>query len=252
MFQAIRRRIHVSPATAIATLALVFAMTGGAYAAKHYLITSTKQISPKVLKALKGKAGANGAQGPAGAAGAAGPQGPGGAAGAKGETGAPGGKGGQGEKGDPGTTGFTKTLPKGETLKGDWGLTQTVSESGFGGIVVSSVSFGIPLAEAPVPNYIRVNEGQGQSKEKLPAGCTGNVQNPGAKKGNLCVFAQTETDTETEIGSLIFPKICSYANVGVCALEPPSGADRYGFGIVTLAHEKGFVNVTGTWAVTAE
>jgi hypothetical protein len=28
------------------TIALVFAMSGGAYAANHFLITSTKQISP--------------------------------------------------------------------------------------------------------------------------------------------------------------------------------------------------------------
>src|SRR5437763_16587897 len=62
-----------SPAMAVALFALFFAMGGGAYAAKHYLITSTKQISPKVLKALKGKAGkpgAAGATGPAGPAGA--------------------------------------------------------------------------------------------------------------------------------------------------------------------------------------
>ena len=63
-----------------ATLALFFAMSGGALAAKHYLLNSTKQINPKVLKALKGKtatAGAPGATGPAGATGAA----PGGRAG---------------------------------------------------------------------------------------------------------------------------------------------------------------------------
>jgi hypothetical protein len=34
------------------SLALVFAMTGGAYAARKIIITSTKQISPKVLKKL--------------------------------------------------------------------------------------------------------------------------------------------------------------------------------------------------------
>jgi hypothetical protein len=86
-------------ANVVATLALVFAMAGGAAAATHYLITSTKQISPKVLKELK-KPGERGATGPAGAAGPAGPTG---AAGANGTNGAPGteGKtGAQGEKGD--------------------------------------------------------------------------------------------------------------------------------------------------------
>ena len=88
MFNAIRTRINAT--TVLAVLALVFAMTGGAYAAKKYLITSTKQISPSVLKALQGKAGAAGAPGVAGAQGAQGPGGPAGTAGSaggKGETG---------------------------------------------------------------------------------------------------------------------------------------------------------------------
>jgi hypothetical protein len=55
---------------------LVFAMSGGALAATHYVITSKKQISPKVLKTLKGKPGSRGPAGPAGAAGAAGAAGP--------------------------------------------------------------------------------------------------------------------------------------------------------------------------------
>jgi cytoskeletal protein RodZ len=45
-----RRRLNYANVTA--TLALFFAMSGGALAAKHYLINSTKQINPKVLKAL--------------------------------------------------------------------------------------------------------------------------------------------------------------------------------------------------------
>ncbi len=65
-------------ANVTATLALVFSMTGGAMAAHHYLISSTKQISPKVVNALKGKTGKTG---PAGALGAQGPQGAQGAAG---------------------------------------------------------------------------------------------------------------------------------------------------------------------------
>lgn len=75
-------RRHLSYANVAATLALVFAMSGGALAAKHYLINSTNQINPKVLKKLKGRAGTTGAVGKTGATGATGatgttgPQGP--------------------------------------------------------------------------------------------------------------------------------------------------------------------------------
>ncbi len=85
-------------ANVVATLALVFAMAGGAAAASHYLITSSKQISPKVLKELK-KPGATGATGPAGAHGETGPAGP---AGANGTNGAPGTEGKQGAQGPEG------------------------------------------------------------------------------------------------------------------------------------------------------
>jgi hypothetical protein len=77
----LRRRLSYANITA--TLALLFAMSGGALAATHYVITSTKQISPKVRKELKGAQGAKGPAGPAGpagAAGAAGSQGPAGTA----------------------------------------------------------------------------------------------------------------------------------------------------------------------------
>jgi hypothetical protein len=256
MFSTIRKRLHVSPATAIATLALVFAMSGGAFAASKYLITSTKQINPKVLKALKGKAGANGAQGLAGAAGPAGPQGPGGAAGAKGEAGAPGAKGengAPGAKGENGTTGFTKTLPSKETLKGDWAVVENVPGGGLEGIVISSVSFGIPVAneagDPPVPNYIKVGG-------TVPTGCAGGTaEAPGAKPGNLCVFAKEEENTESAIGSFKFPTICALGRVGACGLDGPTenpSADPSGFGVETVAHEKGLVRIVGTWAVTAE
>lgn len=72
-------RRHLSYANVAATLALVFAMSGGALAAKHYLINSTNQINPKVLKKLrgaKGNPGSNGTQGTAGAPGATGKEGP--------------------------------------------------------------------------------------------------------------------------------------------------------------------------------
>ena len=97
---------HLTYANVTATLALVFAMSGGALAAKHYLINSTKQVSPKVLKALKGKTGK---------AGATGKEGPGGKDGAPG---GPGKEGPRGQEGVPGTTGKEgppgKEGPKGE------------------------------------------------------------------------------------------------------------------------------------------
>lgn len=62
-----------------ATLALVFAMSGGALAANHYLLTSTRQVSPRVLSALKGKTGPAGKVGAVGSAGAQGPEGKAGA-----------------------------------------------------------------------------------------------------------------------------------------------------------------------------
>jgi hypothetical protein len=95
-----RLRPRLTYANVAATLALVFAMGGSAVAATHYLITSTKQISPKVLKELK----VAGKPGPAGATGASG---------AGGAQGAPGANGTNGTNGEPGTKG--ETGPKGET-----------------------------------------------------------------------------------------------------------------------------------------
>jgi hypothetical protein len=75
-------------ANVAATLALVFAMSGGALAASHYLINSTKQINPKVLKKLRGARGAAGAAGQRGATGALGATGKEGTPGKEGPPGA--------------------------------------------------------------------------------------------------------------------------------------------------------------------
>lgn len=68
-----------SPTMIVALFALTLSMGGGvALAAKHYLITSTNQISPKVLTKLKGsqgRQGPQGTQGPQGAKGDAGANG---------------------------------------------------------------------------------------------------------------------------------------------------------------------------------
>lgn len=46
-------RKHLSYANVIATFALLFAMSGGALAAQHYLLNSVKQINPRVLSQLR-------------------------------------------------------------------------------------------------------------------------------------------------------------------------------------------------------
>jgi len=74
-----------SSAMIVALLALTLSVGGGvALAAKHYLITSTSQISPKVLTKLKGT---QGTQGTRGLQGTQGPQGAKGDAGANGTNG---------------------------------------------------------------------------------------------------------------------------------------------------------------------
>ena len=83
-------RRHLTYANVVATLALVFAMSGGALAAQHYLVNSTKQINPKVLKKLKGGTGKVGPAGPQGPVGVAGPSGPAGGTGPNGSQGVPG------------------------------------------------------------------------------------------------------------------------------------------------------------------
>jgi hypothetical protein len=103
-----------SPALILAIAALVLALTGSAVAAKRYLITNTKQISPVVLKQLakmaaaqsvQGPAGAPGAPGAAGKEGAAGAAGPAGADGAAGPAGAEGAAGKEGTPGEQGPSG---------------------------------------------------------------------------------------------------------------------------------------------------
>lgn len=61
-------------------MALFVALGGTAIAARHYLISSTSQIKPSVLRSLRGKTGAAGKPGPTGPQGPAGAQGPPGAA----------------------------------------------------------------------------------------------------------------------------------------------------------------------------
>jgi hypothetical protein len=277
MFSAMRRRLRVNPATVVAGLALVFAMSGGAYAAKKYLITSTKQISPSVLKQLQGKAGPAGAPGAAGAQGVqgpAGPAGPAGSGGAKGETGpagekgASGGQGLQGKEGKAGATGptgvsgFTETLPSGKTETGTWSFLLAPTEEDVENII--PISFSIPLAHAGDKAYFFFSEqveekefGENKtthascvvgSAECVDTGCRWALENAEAKPeatipGTLCVFEQ--------FGSL--PGLEAHfirVTGGPADGYGPSGAYLFLLKKATRTEPRG-MRAVGTWAVTA-
>jgi hypothetical protein len=237
----------------IAGLALVFAMTGGAYAAKKYLITSTKQISPGVLKQLRGKAGVVGAPGVAGAQGAqgpAGPAGPAGSAGAKGETGpagpkgekgATGGAGVAGAKGATGATGvsgFTETLPKGKTETGTWGDTLSgIPRTGTPEEVWVPISFPIPLAAGSEEAFF-LNE-EATASAAGTGGCTGSVENPTAPPGKLCVYTAAENNKNIKADPF-------FVFNGVFGYQPSGTVLRF---FVTA--EPANFQMNGAWAVTA-
>ncbi len=132
---------------AIAWLALFVALTGTSMAASHYVVSSTKQIKPSVLKKLKGNRGPAGAQGPQGPQGASGkegvgsqgvrgPTGPSGTTGTKGTNGATGPEGptgpGVGATGERGATGATGATGK-EGATGAAGTNGSTGATGAGG-----------------------------------------------------------------------------------------------------------------------
>jgi hypothetical protein len=254
----LRIRTRLSYANVAMTLALVFTMTGGAYAAKHYLITSTKQISPRVISALKGAAGPAGPEGKTGAPGSQGPQGPAGTNGVNGINGEsvtikPAGKeckeggtavtvAGKTEhvcNGSPWTAGGT--LPKGATERGQWAM------SGNGPTLVQTgISFTIPLSAAlPSSNahFIGVEEGSKEAKEAAAiknGECTGTYVEPGATSGNLCVFINP--------ASLNGP-----AQIGIENAEAAGGAMGTGVSGAVLGElyfGTGLVHYDGSWVVT--
>lgn len=264
MFALLRNRLGIPGV--ISLIALVLAMAGGAYAAKKYIITSTSQIKPSVLKALQGKAGPAGAQGAPGTPGSQGAAGSAGKEGTQGLQGEPGEPGKAGKDGVSATTatlsvgnehcaaGGTEvksasapayvcngspwaaegTLPSEATETGSWGGSISVTkEQEKGEEAVSSmfpISFTLPLAEEPEFVYVK--------SEETKEGCPGIVGGaPTAEPGKLCVY-------EKFAGGPVF--------IGI-SFNPSSGAPGVGKSGVLLPFVDSFSGtIFGAWAVTAK
>jgi hypothetical protein len=264
MFQRIRK--HFTPSTAIAFLALVFALTGGAFAASshsgggsgsHATLTASAakaKPAPKGKAGPRGPAGAKGATGAAGPAGPAGPQGPAGAAGAaggKGETGAtgtgvegkegkegtPGKEGAKGKEGSPWTAGGV--LPAGKTETGTFAAQGTE--------IYIPIPFTIPVAGSA--SITKAFIGPLTQGEPIPAFCAGgSVGEPAAEPGALCIYTNEATNAG-EIETVLFGNAKGLIEVlkpGGELVHPMGGPG--GFMIVVMKKAEA---VSGSYAVTA-
>jgi Collagen triple helix repeat (20 copies) len=272
MFSLLRNRFGIPGV--ISMLALIFAMFGGAYAATDGKNDSSATTATS-SKAKQGPRGPRGKPGKTGKTGATGPTGPTGATGATGAQGAKGDQGIQGiqgPKGDQGIQGIQgpkgtfgpEPLPPEETLTGLWEIPKVTSPALFAEIYSLPVSFQIPLTagltsslvpckavpqESSCQTHFITSDGEELveegEKEITPEKCPGSVAEPKADPGNLCVYANEATTTETALFSSEFIHEDRVAVSG-------GGTSPYGFYISTFALGAGDVEGRGTWAVTAE
>lgn len=147
-------RRHITFANVASLMALVFSMAGGAMAAHHYLINSTSQINPKVLKKLRSQ-GEIGPVGPQGPTGLTGPRGPG---------------GGRGEA-------YPQVLASGGSESGQFGMRGNVE-----GAISQNVTFRVPLASAIAKEKIEYAPSENC---KTPGE---------APRGYLCIFTTAKTE----------------------------------------------------------
>jgi hypothetical protein len=161
-------RIHQKLGTAgfiISIVALIAALSGGAYAASGSLTGKQKKEVEKIAKKYAGKPGAPGAagaQGPAGTkgdSGAAGSNGSNGENGAKGDTGAAGANGTNGAQGEPGESPIVVPLQPDPT--------RPVAECKNGGVKIIGVK-----EPATEEGFACNGEGGGGGSGTLPSGHT--------------------------------------------------------------------------------
>jgi hypothetical protein len=269
-------RRHLTYANLAATLALIFAMSGGAYAlaghgasvgsptgASAQATVAKSKSKPKA--GARGPAGPKGATGAAGATGPAGAAGPAGPAGAKGETGTAGAAGAKGEtgpagpegkEGKPGTEGpsgpegspWTEggVLPPEATETGVWGFDPAGATAAEELVVdLPLISFPIKLSKALTAQHAHFINNEGlevtETGTQPPTECKGSVKSPTAQPGNLCIYEDSEELAmfDASYQSTIDPA-ASGTGVGT------TGA------LLQVRIDSAAARGSGTWAVTAE
>lgn len=217
---------------AVAVVALVLSLVGGAIAASGGLTAKQKREVVKIAKRFQG----TGPVGPAGPSGPSGPPGP------QGDPGKP------GPEGKPGPAGTfeSKPLPSEATLRGVWGTSGGATTEGEDNSLVP-VTFASPVSPAPTLYYSLESEpasysitSAGVAEEieasEFAAACPGSAAAPAAEPGALCLYPKAEAGVIFNIG-LAFTGFFGPTEFGAVVPFKVTGSPGLGF---------------GTWAVTAE
>lgn len=199
----------------VAAAAVFLTLSSGALAARHFLLSSSKQVSPKVLAKLRAQGGTPGPAGPRGL---------------DGDTGAPGDRGARGPM-----SAVPATLAPGQTETGVWSASTVAHGAPHVGYLITA-SFPIPLPAALAEGSV----GYVSAGLKDSTACPGPGQ---AAPGFLCLYEQFSENLDPPSLAAIFDP--------ERAAGPAQTVGSSGFALLETSHAEGPSAAEGTYAVTA-